>query len=379
MTNKLLMVVCAKADLSTPSHAGLTSDKLEPYIQQAITQGWSIKLILNPGSFGPKLSSAYDTTKFANYNLLPLAIKLLRYFMMIVVRKESFELGRLKSFLRESKLSSWMSLLDHYQPSLVIGIGLKTELIQACVFHKVSTIEVQHGLFQPGAADQYWPGISPDIFLAWDEMSSGIARSKGMESIVTGHPIVPQLWNHDKEDETRNLSGRSNRKLVCIALSWDEPLVADPFRAVRIELVELVDDVIRRGFTPVFRLHPVASKTKIRTFLLRLWLRDKWPSSIVHVPRETSLSQTISECLGVISYSSSTSLEFAFAGKPSLVVDWGTRLNFARIFSYQGLPSQLLLPTVEDLFNEFLNPKIEFETRFSGSRIFRELSKRLSH
>jgi hypothetical protein len=377
MSRKNLLVVCSRADLATPSSFGLISDKLDPYIQHAMDEGWRVKVVFNPGSQNYNGQTPYDIVKYPWIVLRGKFLTMVRFLFRGVIGRESLTLGALKSNWRQARCDSWAGVLEKLSPALVIGIGLMGELVEQSRMKGIPTVEVQHGLFQSGDLERYWSRSTPDMFFAWDSFSSEIARTRGMESFVTGHPIAEQFWKSSQQNQSMYSATLERQQMICFSLSWEEEGTVDPFFTMKKELVILVDRVIKLGYVPVFRLHPVTSNNRVLTLIMSAWLKRKWPLCVVNVPRNTSLSETVIDCIGMVTFSSSTALEFGVAGKPSLVLDADRRSTYINVFSSIGLPSTLLVDDLEGLFHESREDRGDSMSKFTGRRIIGEIFQKV--
>ena len=376
MRERVLVVVCSSTSILTPSAEGLISDKLDPYIQEAINQGWVVLVVLRGATEKLQGKSPYRVSKFPGISFQKLSLGLIRSVFDSARSMSRLTLETLRLTWRESR-GSWEDVFEKLNPDMVIGTGLYEEIIEACQLRSIKAIEVQHGLFSKSNLDTYWPRIFPDIFFTWDMLSAEIAHSKGMYAIVTGHPMAEENWILNRSIELSNKSNQSSVKRLSFALSWGETGAADPFFTMTQDLRLKVDQVVELGFTPVFRIHPAFTDRKLRALLLSIWLKLNWPSSVIEAPRKRGLRETISDCTALISHSSSTTLEFGFAGKKTLVLDERMRSYYRRVFSSLGLSVKLVVDSIEELTANSIDKFHSDAPKFIGSAVFGNLLRKV--
>jgi CDP-glycerol glycerophosphotransferase (TagB/SpsB family) len=105
-----------------------------------------------------------------------------------------------------------------------------------------------------------------------------------------------------------------------------------------LQVKDAVQEIVRDGYTPIFRIHPVVSSKVSASKSLKAWIKKEWPVCVVHDPRETSLLDSILISDFLLAFESAAVFEFSLANKPSILLD-SVALATARISARDGAGS----------------------------------------
>lgn len=224
--------------------------------------------------------------------------------------------GGLLSYLNQSALQrTYKSILSRFQPDVVLTIGASEVLVKACREAEISTVEIQHGMFEKSDLEIYWPrGICPDSFLTWDARSGRIAHEHGIKPWVLGHP----------DEILRTWEKSSSKKLgdfVCVSLGHNSEDSEDPWGSFPRQLTSAMDHLLESNISLLIRIHPVMAARLSRAKQIEKWIGQRFAGVRIDNPMRVPLSSTIGSSYLNLTVLSATWFEFAIAGRSTFVLD----------------------------------------------------------
>ena len=271
--------------------------------------------------------------------------------------------GRL-SYLNQSALQrTYKSILSRFLPDVVLTIGASEVLVKACREAGISTVEIQHGMFEKSDLEIYWPrGICPESFLTWDVRSGRIAQEHGIKPWVLGHPDeILRTW--------AKLSSKKLGDFVCVSLGYNFDDSEDPWGCFPRNLTSAMDHLLESNISLLIRIHPVIAALSNRSKRLEKWIGQRFAGLRVDNPIRVPLSTTIASSYLNLTVLSATWFDFALAGRPSAVMDKAAAYRFQAFGSEIEIWESLNLPVAcvnsnDELFafaesarNTFENPQ----------------------
>lgn len=312
-----LSIFCL-ANINSPSPNGMVADKLHAYFDKGEAAGVSFIKVLLPGEKSWRAKTAYEffplprQTKFWFLSGISFALKLLQL--------KKFR-GRILEIKSRHLRRSWSDVIETTKPDLIMGIGLPQELLNESNIRGIQSIEIQHGIIDAPSILRYWPLAKPTKFFCWDENTVRLAKEEGLNAINVGHPISLPYRGRETPAEARGGSGSGHPEYFCVALSWGVPKSEDPFGTLHSGLVQLIDNLVSLGHSPLFRVHPVTASRTLTPFFLKRWIEARWPECAFHNPRHWSIRESTSVCSFLVAQQSSAAYEFGLLGKPSTLLD----------------------------------------------------------
>lgn len=353
---KPVLAVFSLADLNSPSSFGSIADKLDAYFTDGEVLGITFHKILLPGESSCFTRSSYSFVKF------PKVMRFWFYSLQSFVwSKIGFTNRRSNSLLRKSRSlrASWTIVLNRFLPRAVIGIGLPQELLELAEEFGIPTIEVQHGSLSEETFRRYWPQVRPDWLFCWNSQTMEKAEELGFQAMKVGHPINQSLALTAEESSHKEICAgrRTGERYFLVALSWGVKNSVDPVGALHLKVKDALVEIMRNGYTPIFRIHPVVSSKVYASRSLRNWIKNEWPGSIVHDPRETSFLKSLVFSDFLLAFESAAAFEFSLANKPSILLDAGA-LSLAKTSALGGSDSNA--PLIFGSYMDFLEyrPKV---------------------
>ena len=232
-------------------------------------------------------------------------------------------LERMRRIWFETRTAFWSKWFARLEPILVFGVGLTESEILAARGSAISTIEIQHGIFNSTAPDYYWPSTKPDFLATWPFATRSDLCGSGIAPLRAPFPFPSE------DTPSVNLSSKSHNMLC--ALSWGE---ADGdsrfFGAMPRGLSLLMDQVKPHHSSIVFRTHPALKRRYVRR--LRKRLARAYPGSKFLDGRREALESTLSKCRAVILDTSSTWASAVALGIPILTTSQTTFMRLEEIF-----------------------------------------------
>lgn len=345
--------------LDTPSPQGLLSHKFDYIYDEFRKNNWQTIILtdvhtkLNRSRSKYRLSSAWLNFIF---NVLLIAITK----PLAILRS-----GDLLSYLNQSALQrTYKSILSRFLPDVVLTIGASEVLVKACREAGISTVEIQHGMFEKSDLEIYWPrGIYPESFLTWDARSGRIALEHGFKPWVLGHP----------DEFLRTWEKSSSKKLgdfVCVSLGYNSEDSEDPWGCFPRRLTSAMDHLLDSNISLLIRIHPVMAARANRAKQIEKWIGQRFAGVRIDNPTRIPLSSTIGSSFCNLTVLSATWFDFALAGRPSAVMDkaaasrYQTLSSEIEIWESQNFPvahvnsNDELSVFAESARNTLENPKI---------------------
>ena len=306
--------------LDTPSPQGLLSHKFDYIYDEFRKNNWQTIVLTDVHT---KLNRS--RSKYRLSSALPLFIF---HVLLIAITKPLAILrsGNLLSYLNQSALQrTYKSILSRFQPAAVMTIGASEVLVKVCREAGISTVEIQHGMFEKSDLEIYWPkGICPESFLTWDARSGRIAQEHGIKPWVLGHP----------DEILRTWEKSSSKKLgdyVCVSLGYDSEDSEDPWGSFPRQLTSAMDYLLESNISLLIRIHPVMAARASRAKQIEKWIGQRFAGVRIDNPMRVPLSSTIgSSCLN-LTVLSATWFEFAIAGRSTSVLDKEAAIRYQHL------------------------------------------------
>lgn len=318
-----------------------TADKLHPFLTGAESANLLTHTVFLPGNGSFNGRSAFVVRPFPRIS----AYSALQIFFawLLPLSKRSVAPKPLLGDHFESFQPSWRDVLLATKPKIVIGIGLREDLLKECKSLDIYSIEVQHGLLSGASMrDLYWPNLVPDMFFVWDEYTAEMASSSGIEATIVGHPYFAN-------PKTQFPHSGQTKKPVAVALAYDSTNSIDPFGSLPFEVWHIAKKLEGEGYRLRFRIHPVMSSERpIVTRLLRFWLRLKFRNFEVDDHKKSSVRQLAARTEFMVTLDSSLAYEFAILGKKAVVIDNEARQRIRKCLGDFDLDRELL-PETENM------------------------------
>ena len=358
-----ILVVIPKAGLDTPSGVYLKSSKLDAYISKGTERGLRFSCVPLPGEAMIGIKTEYlflKLPKMIQFWLFSGFSLLLRIFGLHVIRSKVLK-AKSKSLTK-----AWARVLNLISAKAVVGIGLPEELIELCSKREIPSIEIQHGLFDRVDLHKYWSTHKPSHILCWDEYSASEAKAVASKAIVVGHPIsIERKFFMSSIRQELNDPSRT-RTRFCVALSYGDQDGEGPDGNISKSVTLEIDELVSRGFIPVFRIHPVTAQTRRSLRKTSSWINNRWPEAEIHNPREKSLLDSINTSDFLLTKSSSTALEFSILGKPSIVIDSATASRLMLPLQSKAEPNHLIYKSVEQYLEKSIQHHQPLPQEFTG-------------
>jgi hypothetical protein len=254
----------------------------------------------------------------------------------------------------------WRNFLLCSKPKVLIGIGLTDVMLDACSELGIKTIECQHGVFSEVELKRWWNAPTgainyfPDLFMTWDEYYSEIASKLGMSALTLGYPFdFSKIGQHEAISQQ---VPDDSRGTILATLSCRESNGIDPWGMINTDLDFAISELIRSGFRVQLRVHPMAERAFIRRFHISRWLSQRYPGSHVIFPSERTIIQSLKMADIHLTVSSSTILEAAYLGIPTLCLS-NESLSW---FPKQLVSLGFVKPTDKESIHEDVNELIKF-------------------
>lgn len=344
--------------IDTPSPQGLLSHKFDYIYDEFRKSKWQTIVLTDVHTKWNRSRSKYRL-RSAWPVYISRALIIAITMPLAILRSRS-----LLSFLNQSALQrTYKSILSRIQPDVVLTIGASEVLVRACREAGISTVEIQHGMFEKSDLQMYWPGgICPDALLTWDTRSGRIVHEHGIMPWVLGHP----------DEILRTWEKTSSKKLgdfVCVSLGYNSEDSEDPWGCFPRNLTSAMDHLLESNISLLIRIHPVIAALSNRSKQLEKWIGQRFAGVRVDNPIRVPLSSTIGSSFLNLTVLSATWFDFALAGRPSAVIDKAAAYRYQDFSSEIGIWESLNLPVAcvnsnDELFafaesarNTFENPK----------------------
>ncbi|WP_368655540.1 hypothetical protein ABRY94_00760 [Castellaniella ginsengisoli] len=237
------------------------------------------------------------------------------------------------------KKKVWRSLIESVSPKIIIGIAPGPDLCWAAQELDIPIYDFQHGTINDGHPVyknilRDWPDkYVPSGFLCWDEIAAETlswARERGKDVRIVGNPWFSRFINkfHDdklvEESLRREGQGNDNKKTILVTLQWGlGESFQDPkyYKYISPSLVDLINET-KFSINWLIRLHPVQYRSSRReTFQFLEEKFGKEGSVRWWLPTTQPLPQVLSECDLHITDSGSTTVEAAWFGIPTALLN----------------------------------------------------------
>lgn len=296
--------------IDTPSPQGLLSHKFD-YIYDEFRKGkWQTIVLTDVHTKWNRSRSKYRLR--SSWPVYISRVLIIAITMPLSILRS----GNPLSYLNQSALQrTYNSILSRIQPDVVLTIGASEVLVRACREAGISTVEIQHGMFEKSDLEMYWPGgICPDTFLTWDTRSGRIAHEHGIRPWVLGHPDeILQTWKHPPSKELG--------EFVCVSLGYNVEDSEDPWGCFPRRLASAMDHLLESHISLLIRIHPVMAARASRAKQIEKWIGQRFAGVRIDNPMRVPLSSTISSSYCNLTVLSATWFEFAIAGRATSVLD----------------------------------------------------------
>lgn len=296
--------------IDTPSPQGMLSHKFDYIYDEFRKSNWRTIVVtdvhtkLNTSQSKYKLSSAWP--------LFMVHLCLIAITKPIAILRS----GNLLSFLNQTALQrTYKAMISRIQPNVVLTIGASEVLVVACREAKISTVEIQHGMFEKSDLEMYWPGgICPESFIVWDNRSGRIALENGIKPWVLGHPDeILRTW--------QNSPSKKLGDFVCVSLGYNSEDSEDAWGCFPRKLTSAMDRLLDSNISLLIRIHPIMAARASRAKQIEDWIGKRFAGVRVDNPILVPLSSTISSSYCNLTVLSATWFEFAIAGRATSVLD----------------------------------------------------------
>lgn len=335
-----VLFVASPSDFMERKGTVYTSDKLGTYIEGAKLADFKVGIILLEGTGSLRRPAAFEVHSFPG---IPVTFAFAETFAWL---KHSFvhrsgPTTSIRDHLR-IYLPTWSQVLSVTRPKVVIGIGLRQDLLQAARDLKIPTIEVQHGIASAELMKAYWPELAPDTFFVWDNHTADLSEKAGMKAVVTGHP-------HLSTSSLESAQNSTCQKAVAIALTYEAEDSVDPFGCFPSEVFAIAKELTRTGYALKFRLHPTLVGEKLVTsILLKVWILLRFPKSKVLNPKRSSVRDFASQTDFLLTRESSLAFEFSLFGRKAIVTNDEARVVFREHLG-ESFNARNLVPDIGEL------------------------------
>ena len=318
-----IIFVASVRDFQLTGDSQFVPDKFELWRQEIKSLGLSAKLVVMPFSEKQNKSIPQEA-----YFIEPFALP---------SRFTGIGVGAIFSLLRSLHKSQqtlrtpqsiyitrqlWKNFLLYSKPKVVIGIGLTDLMLEVCSELGIKTIECQHGVFSAAELKRWWRTPSevtdyfPDLFVTWDRHYSEIATKLGINALTLGYPFDFSKIDHD--EAILQQPTRSAEASIVATLSCRETSGIDPWGMIDTNMDFAISVLLGSGFRVQLRVHPMAEKGFIRRFKVSRWLSQRYPGCEVIFPSDETILQSLKAADIHLTVSSSTMLEAAYLGIPTL-------------------------------------------------------------
>lgn len=312
VNSKLLtaLFVVPGESLDTPSSQGLLSHKFDYLYDEFRKNNWQTIVLTDVHT---KMNQSRS-----RYRLRSAWFKFILQVLLISITKPIAILrsGNPLRYLNQSALERTYKLtLSRIQPDVVLTIGASEVLTMACRVAGISTVEIQHGMFEQSDLEMYWPrGIYPESFLTWDARSGQIAHENGIKPWVLGHPDeILRTW--------QNSPSKKLGDFVCVSLGYNSEDSEDAWGCFPRKLTSAMDRLLDSNISLLIRIHPIMAARASRAKQIEDWIGKRFAGVRVDNPILVPLSSTISSSYCNLTVLSATWFEFAIAGRATSVLD----------------------------------------------------------
>jgi hypothetical protein len=268
-----------------------------------------------------------------------------------------------------SYLPTWREVLSTMKPKIIIGIGLREEVLREAKSLGIYSVEVQHGLLTGDGMRMYWPKLAPDEFFVWDEHTAEIANGLGIPARVTGHPYLDI-------SRTKTLGQSTAGNLAVVALTYDLPHSADPFGCMPHDLFVLARKIYFEGYELIFRIHPtITGERPWVAKMLGAWVLLHFPRAAISSPLKSPVPGLVEKSSFLITTDSSLAFEFGILSKVSLVLDDKARIRFRKNLGPPERATHLIPPP--GIWPPRLESRVAYLShglpKFTGGNALREI------
>lgn len=318
-----VLFIASPANFSEPQGEGnFISTQLNPFLVEAIAQGYRVHNVLLPGSGSLRRKTNFAVTSFPRIAISS-APGILLSWLCKIFNHSVADKPSLREHFR-SYLPTWKEVLLTMKPKILIGIGLREEVLREAKSLGIYSIEVQHGLLTGDWMKKYWPQLVPDVFFVWDEHTAEISNGLGIPARVTGHPYL-------EISRTTTFGQSASGNLAVVALAYDSPHTADPFGCMPLDLFVLARKIYLEGYELIFRIHPtIAGERPWVTQMLGVWVLLHFPRGAISNPLKSPVTGLAEKASFLITTGSSLAFEFGVLSKVSLVLDDEARIRFRK-------------------------------------------------
>lgn len=271
----------------------------------------------------------------------------------------------------------WKNFLLCSKPRVLIGIGMTDVILEVCSELGIKTIECQHGVFNEMELKRWWAEPSsainyfPDLFVTWDRYYCEIASKLGINALTLGYPYdFSKIVEREAISQQVNKDSRGN---IVATLSCRETNGIDPWGMINTDIDLAISALIRSGIRVLIRVHPMAEKDFMRRFNVSRWLSKRYPGSQVIFPSEKSILQSLKMADIHLTVSSSTILEAAYLGIPTLCLSNETLSWFPKQLVSLGFVKQTNEESILEDFNDLINVRIKEFTNPLDTHLFRRV------
>lgn len=318
-----IVFVASVRDFQLTSKGAFAPDKFEFWRQEVNSLGLSSKLVVMPFSEKQNKNMPKDA-HFIEPFALPSNFTGIGLWAVIGLLRNQHTGQPTPRNPRSIYVTKqiWMNFLLHAKPKVVIGVGLTDILLETCSELGIKTIECQHGVFSENELKRWWKAPSkadsnfPDLFVTWDRHYSEIATKLGINALTLGYPFDFSKIEHD--EAILQQPTRSAEASIVATLSCRETSGIDPWGMIDTNMDFAISVLLGSGFRVQLRVHPMAEKGFIRRFKVSRWLSQRYPGCEVIFPSNETILQSLKAADIHLTVSSSTMLEAAYLGIPTL-------------------------------------------------------------
>jgi hypothetical protein len=256
-------------------------------------------------------------------SIVKISLKIHRLVILFIKRKISAH--KKKSKLQpnqkaESVLAEHLALclkksLIELNPKIIFSIGAKQELLQVTNEIGIPVVEVMHGVIQEEDITSMWCGkykVKPNLVLTWHRHYTQLLKELDVNAITLGYPSnVVERPKKQPRQEIR----------VLVTLGHSNSDSSDPYGVFDTKLMSQIQRLSHQNVKFIFRTHPVVDSNNRINKDFAKWLESRFKEGHVHSSHNKSLWDSLNGVDIHISKSSSTFIEAALVGIPTIFTD----------------------------------------------------------
>ena len=220
-----------------------------------------------------------------------------------------------QSVLAEHLASCLKTSLIELNPKIIFSIGAKQELLQVTSEIGIPVVEVMHGVIQEEDITSMWCGKSkfkPNLVLTWHKHYTQMLKKFEVNAITLGYPS-------NAVERRKKQPGQEIRVLVTLGHSHSHS--SDPYGIFDEKLMNQIHKLSQQNIKFIFRNHPVVDSDKQINRKFTKWLQSRFDTCDIHSSHKKSLWDSLQDADIHLSKSSSTFIEAALLGIPTIFTD----------------------------------------------------------